>query len=61
MPHYDYTCEKCKKDFEVEMKISEVDKKKISCSHCGSAKVSRNVTNASFTSESINRYVWKQD
>ncbi len=58
MPHYDYTCNKCKKDFVVEMKISELDKKEVTCETCGSKEVERNVTNTSFTSESINRYVW---
>ena len=38
------------------MKISEVDKKKVACPECGSKKVSRNVTNNSFWSESIDRY-----
>jgi hypothetical protein len=38
------------------MKMSEVDKKKVSCPECGSKKVSRNVTNSSFWSESIDRY-----
>ncbi len=59
MPNYDHTCEKCKKDFVVEMRISEVDKKKVECPECGSAEVKRNVTNNSFWSESVNRYVWK--
>lgn len=58
MPHYDHLCKKCKKHFVVEMKISEVDKKKVSCSECKSNDVTREVTNKSFTSESINRYVW---
>jgi transposase-like protein len=40
------------------MKISEVDKKKITCPECSSDNVIRQVTNNSFTSESINRYVW---
>jgi len=40
------------------MKISEVDKKKVSCPECKSNDVTREVTNKSFTSESINRYVW---
>jgi ribosomal protein L37AE/L43A len=40
------------------MKISEVDKKKVSCPECKSKDVTRQVTNQSFTSESINRYVW---
>jgi len=40
------------------MKISEVDKKKVSCPDCKSEDVTRQVTNNSFTSESVNRYVW---
>jgi putative FmdB family regulatory protein len=56
MPQYDHTCEKCKKDFVVEMKMSEVGEKKVSCPECGSKKVSRNVTNKTFWSESIDRY-----
>ncbi|MFQ5449108.1 MAG: FmdB family zinc ribbon protein [Nitrospinaceae bacterium] len=58
MPSYDHTCNKCKKNFVVEMRISEVDKKKVTCPECKSRDVTRNVTNSSFTSESINRYVW---
>ncbi|MBI4383188.1 MAG: hypothetical protein HY579_04030 [Nitrospinae bacterium] len=58
MPQYDHTCQKCKKDFVVEMRISEVGKKEVVCPECGSKEVTRNVTNRSFTSESINRYVW---
>jgi putative FmdB family regulatory protein len=58
MPHYDHTCKKCKKAFVVEMKISEVGKKKVKCAECGSKDVERNVTNNSFTSESVNRYIW---
>lgn len=58
MPHYDHTCQKCKKDFVVEMKMSEVGKKEVSCPHCGSKETTRNVTNQSFQSESVNRYVW---
>jgi ribosomal protein L37AE/L43A len=38
------------------MKMSEVGEKKVSCPKCGSKKVSRNVTNNTFWSESINRY-----
>lgn len=60
MPQYDHTCDKCKKDFVVEMKISELGKKEVSCPKCGSNKVRRNVTNTSFQSESINRYVWNK-
>ena len=56
MPNYDHTCEKCKKDFVIEMRMSEVGEKKVACPKCGSKKVSRNVTNNTFWSESINRY-----
>ncbi len=58
MPHYDHTCKKCSKDFIVEMKISEVGKKKVKCPECKSNEVERNITNKSFWSESVNRYVW---
>ncbi|UCD10612.1 MAG: zinc ribbon domain-containing protein [Nitrospinaceae bacterium] len=58
MPHYDHTCKKCKKDFVVEMRISEVGNKKVTCPNCKSTEVERNVTNKSFWSESINRYKW---
>ena len=58
MPSYDHSCKKCKKDFVVEMKISEVDKKKVACPECKSTEVTRNVTNNSFKGESVNRYVW---
>ena len=47
---------KCKKDFIVEMKISEVGAKKVKCPECGSLDAERNVTNASFKSESVDRY-----
>ena len=58
MPQYDHTCLKCKKDFVEEMRISEVDKKEVVCPLCGGKEVQRNVTNKSFWSESVNRYVW---
>lgn len=59
MPQYDHTCKKCKKDFVVEMRMSEVGSKEVTCPKCDSAKdVIRNVTNQSFTSESVNRYKW---
>ena len=57
MPQYDHTCKKCKHDFIVEMKMSEVGEKEIECPKCKKSKdVIRNVTNNSFQSESINRY-----
>ena len=56
MPHYDHTCKKCNIAFVVEMKISEVGVKEVACTKCGSSDVERNVTNASFKSESVDRY-----
>lgn len=58
MPHYDHTCKKCKKDFVIEMRISEVGEKEVKCPECDSKDVERNITNKSFWSESVNRYVW---
>lgn len=58
MPNYDHTCNKCKKNFVVEMRISEVGNKKVTCPKCQSEDVARNVTNTSYKGESINRYVW---
>ena len=56
MPQYDHTCKKCGNSFIIEMKISEVDVKKVVCPKCKSGEVERNVTNASFKSESVDRY-----
>ncbi len=56
MPQYDHVCKKCKKSFVVEMRISEVDTKKVSCPECKSKSVERQVTNTSFWSESVDRY-----
>jgi hypothetical protein len=44
------------------MKMSEVGEKKIDCPKCKSAKdVTRNVTNTSFWSESVDRYNYSKD
>lgn len=45
MPIYEYRCEKCKKEFEIEQKISEAPLKK--CPECG-GKVTRLISNTSF-------------
>lgn len=45
MPIYEYRCEKCKKEFEIEQKISEAPLKK--CPECG-GKVIRLISNTSF-------------
>lgn len=62
MPSYDHTCTKCKKDFVVEMKISEVGVKEVKCPKCNSAKnVERNVTNTSYKAESVDRYNYSKN
>lgn len=42
MPTYEFRCQKCGKDFEVVMSISEYEKKKkegFTCEGCGSPEV----------------------
>jgi len=41
MAIYPYRCPKCKKNFDVEMKISDVGKKKVKCPKCKGTKVER--------------------
>lgn len=61
MPQYDHTCKKCKKDFVVDMRISEVGNKEVKCPKCGKSKdVERMVTNTSYWSESVDRYRWNK-
>ena len=44
MPVYEYKCEKCDRDFSLEMKISEYTKKKITCPKCKSEEVKRQIS-----------------
>lgn len=39
MPVYDYICHACKKPFEKVLTLTEHDKDKITCPHCGSTDV----------------------
>ena len=41
MATHPYRCPKCKRDFEVEMKMSEAGKKKVKCPKCKGSKVER--------------------
>ena len=43
MPTYEFYCEKCKKAFELTMKIAEYEKKKPRCPACKGAKVKQQV------------------
>jgi putative FmdB family regulatory protein len=45
MPEYDYTCNKCKKDFSVFLSLKEIEKElEIKCSHCGSDNIKKKIT-----------------
>jgi putative FmdB family regulatory protein len=39
MPLYDYVCESCHKKFEKVLTLTEHEKQKVACPHCGSKKV----------------------
>ncbi len=41
MPTYDYTCNTCRKRFDIFMTYAEYGTKPVICSHCGSAEVKR--------------------
>jgi putative FmdB family regulatory protein len=48
MPHYEYFCDACKKEFEIALTLDEHDhERKIKCPKCGSHKVHQMA--ASFT------------
>ena len=46
MPIYEYACEKCDREFEVEQRITDEPIK--TCSHCKSKKVKRLISRTSF-------------
>jgi putative FmdB family regulatory protein len=46
MPIYEYACEKCEREFEVEQRITDPPLK--SCPHCRSRKVKRLISQTSF-------------
>ena len=39
MPHYDYRCRDCKKQFPKILTLSQYNRGKVKCPKCGSAKV----------------------
>jgi putative FmdB family regulatory protein len=39
MPRYEFMCEKCEKQFELTMTISEHEKEKVRCPTCKSTRV----------------------
>ena len=44
MPTYGFTCEKCKKKFDLVMTISEYEKKKKRCPKCKSTRVKQEIS-----------------
>ncbi|MBW1697313.1 MAG: zinc ribbon domain-containing protein [Deltaproteobacteria bacterium] len=44
MPVYDFVCEKCKKTFTLNLKVSEYEKKAYRCPKCNSKKVTQQIT-----------------
>lgn len=46
MPVYEYACEKCEREFEVEQRITEDPLK--TCPHCRSRRVKRLISQTSF-------------
>lgn len=46
MPIYEYACERCKKEFEVEQRITEEPLKR--CPSCRSTKIKRLISQTSF-------------
>jgi putative FmdB family regulatory protein len=39
MPKYEFICEECSKKFTLTMRVSEYEKKKVTCPNCKSKKV----------------------
>jgi putative FmdB family regulatory protein len=44
MPTYEFKCEKCKKQFDLILTVSEYEKKKIRCPKCKSTRVRQQIS-----------------
>lgn len=45
MPTYDFTCKKCKNDFELVLSFREFEERKnMLCPRCGSKSIKQNLT-----------------
>ncbi len=44
MPNYDFTCQKCQKQFLIFLKYDEFNHKLVDCPCCGSSKVTKRIT-----------------
>jgi putative FmdB family regulatory protein len=43
MPMYVFLCKDCNKEFNIVLRISELEKGNVKCPHCGSGKVEQQV------------------
>ena len=41
---YEFLCEKCKKQFELQLSLPDYEKKKYECPECKSSKVKQQIT-----------------
>ena len=41
MPHYVFFCQDCKKEFDQNLHVADLEKGGIACSHCGSKRVTQ--------------------
>jgi putative FmdB family regulatory protein len=39
MPHYEFSCHNCKKNFSKVLTLAQYEKDRIICPHCGSKRV----------------------
>jgi len=44
MPHYEFVCRECKKDFHLIISLAEYEKGHFTCPKCKSKKVEQKVT-----------------
>lgn len=44
MPHYEYHCNQCNKEFDRYLSIAESEHEKITCPSCGSEKVEQKIS-----------------
>jgi putative FmdB family regulatory protein len=52
MPTYEYTCDGCRKTFDVVMSLAEHARQKPKCPGCGSRRVRQNVASGFFVQTS---------
>lgn len=44
MPTYEFVCEKCKKTFTLQLRLSEYEKRDFTCPNCKSRNVKQQIT-----------------